>query len=566
MIKYILHIYLLVILFPGSLFSQIALPGIKEVPDPDIVIQLDENSLRPGESGILQVEFTFPKGYHQTRTPETFKLEGAAAPGIVYGRTLYPDGMEENGVINYYGTAKLKLEFFLADSLAEGDHQFDLDIFYQLCDENGTCFFPESIQLPFSISVKGKPIGHYSILYYLVLAILGGFLLNLMPCVLPLLSVKTLNLLNQSGGSKMTILLNSLFYTGGILASFAGLAFTIILLKQSGQLLGWGFQFQNPYFLIILISVIFLFSLSLFEVFIILPPSSGLNKASRLSSRKGYTGSFFTGVFAVFVATPCTAPFLGAAMGFAFAQSAAVILSIMLATGLGLSLPFLILGFFPSFFRYLPKPGKWMDKFREIMAFLLMGTVVYLSATLIKQIGTGFITLLWYLLILALGGWAWGWIMISVRKKITRNLLKIIIGAFIVVLGFVLFDDFDSLENSESHTQMRRNWQNFSPESIEMNRINGETVFLAFSASWCTTCKLNERTVLYTDEADRLFEDFAVKLYKADLTKTNETAMQWIYSFNRAGVPLYVLYKKGEDPRILPEILSMSLLEDALKD
>ncbi len=566
MIKHILYGYLFVFLFAGTLFSQIALPGAEKIPDPEISIHWDNSSFRPGESGTLQVDFIFPEGYHQTKTPETFKLEGVAAPGIIFGKTLYPEGEEEDGIINYYRTARLELEFFLADTLDEGEHQFDLNVFYQLCDENGICFFPESTVIPFTLTVEGKAVGHLSVFYYLLLALLGGFLLNLMPCVLPLLSVKALNLVNQSGGDKKSILLNSLFYTGGILASFAGLGLTIILLQQSGQLLGWGFQFQNPYFLIILISVIFLFSLSLFEVFILLPPSSGLNKASSLSSKKGYAGSFFTGVFAVFVATPCTAPFLGAAMGFAFSQSAGIILAIMLFTGLGLSLPFLILGFIPSFFRYLPKPGKWMDKFREFMAFLLMGTVVYLSTTLIKQIGTGFITLLWYLLILALAGWAWGWIMVSARKRVTRNLLILLIGAFLVVSGVILFRNLDSPDNISTNSQLRGNWKEFSPESIERNRADGDTVFLAFSASWCTTCKINERTVLYTEEADRLFAEANVKLYKADLTKTNETAMEWIYSFNRAGVPLYVLYKKGEDPRLLPEILSLSILEEALKD
>ena len=565
--KHILFPSILLICMNVSLFSQIPIPGIRKIPVPDMRIQLDNDAYPAGESGMLSVIISFPEGYHQTKTPETFKIEGVPVPGMIYGKTIYPQGIEKDGVVNYYDKAELQLEFFPADTLPEGLHQFELNVFYQLCDEDGTCYFPQSLPLIFDLTIEASPAGEFSILYYLILALIGGFLLNLMPCVLPLLSVKALNLINQSQGNKRSILINAFYYAAGIIVSFIGLAAVIIILQKSGQLLGWGFQFQNPYFLIILISVIFLFSLSLFEVFILLPPVAGLNKASDLSSRKGFAGSFFTGVFAVFVATPCTAPFLGAAMGFAFSQPAGVIIAIMIATGLGLSLPFLILGFFPSFFNFLPKPGKWMDKFREFMAFLLMGTVVYLSSTLIKQIGQAFISVAWYLLILALGGWIWGWIMRKARRKQTRNLLILITAGAVILSGVLILDDINAADGNKMEiSSLRENWQTFSPSAIEKDVENGETVFLAFSSSWCTTCKINEKTVLYTDEADKLFSDYSTKLYKADLTKTNEKAMEWIYSFDRAGVPLYILYKKGEEPEVLPEILSLSLLKEALSE
>ncbi len=564
--KYISAFALFFLFFTNNIFTQVSLPGMKDLPDPEVEIHFDKESYRPGESGLITVNYMFPDEFHQTLTPETFKLEGSASKGIVYGQTLYPEGVEKDGVTNYYNSAELQMEFFLTDTVEQGDFPIEIEAYYQLCDEKGTCYFPESIRLDANISIQGKPAGANSVLYYLLLALIGGFLLNLMPCVLPLLSVKALNLVNQSQGDRKSTLLNAVYYAAGILVSFLALSLVIIILQQSGRLLGWGFQFQNPYFLIVLISVIFLFALSLFEVFILLPPSSGLNKASSLSGRKGHMGSFFTGVFAVFVATPCTAPFLGAAMGFAFSQPAGVILGIMMATGMGFSLPFLILGFIPSFFKVLPKPGKWMDKFREFMAFLLMGTVVYLSGTLMKQIGESFITVFWYLLILALAGWIWGWIMRTARKRSVRNILILITTLAVLLSGTLLLGDLDTPALTGQVSNQEGKWKVFSPEAIAEEREAGETVFLAFSASWCTTCKINEKTVLHTREVEKLFEEHNVKLYKADLTVTNETAMEWIYSFDRAGVPLYILYKKGEDPRVLPEILSFSLLENELSE
>ena len=570
MIKNISVFLILAFLLPFTLAAQFNIGGIETPPDPGVTLQFDTLSYQAGNKGTLKVLYSFPEGYHQTRDELNFRLDGVAAEGIIFGSTLYPEGLIEDGLENYYDSAELELEFYISETLSEGTYPLTIQARFQLCDEDGICYFPGSISLETKIDVlpAATAAGSASLLYFLLLAFIGGVLLNLMPCVLPLLSVKSLNLINQSQGDRKSILFNALNYTGGILFSFAVLSLVIILLKQSGQLLGWGFQFQNPWFLILLISVIFLFALSLFEVFILIPPSKGLNKASKLSSRKGYTGSFFTGVFAVFVATPCTAPFLGAAMGFAFSRTAPVITSIMAFTGLGFSLPFLILGFFPGFFKHLPKPGKWMDTFRELMAFLLMGTAVYLSSTLIRQIGgESFISVLWFIIILAAAAWFWGWNARRVRKKGIRVLLYLISAALIITAAVFLPGSALRKADTPSETgvELRENWQEFSPEAIRESVDQGETVFLAFSASWCTTCKINEKTVLYTDKTDTLFSESGVKLFKGDLTRSNEEAMKWIYSFGRAGVPLYILYKPGEEPLILPENLSYGILQSYLE-
>jgi thiol:disulfide interchange protein len=235
----------------------------------------------------------------------------------------------------------------------------------------------------------------------------------------------------------------------------------------------------------------------------------------------------------------------------------------MTLTGLGLSIPFLILGFFPGFFKLLPKPGKWMDKFRESMAFLMMGTVVYLSSTLIKQIGSDFGSVLWFLLILAVAAWIWGWSSRQSRKKVWRNVFRILPLFMIFISGFFLLNFGTSSEGTGLKPE-NKDWETFDPEVIQEIRDEGTPLFLAFSAEWCTSCKVNEKTVLSTDKIKSLFKQKGIRTMKADLTVSHPVAMEWIFRYNRAGVPLYLLFLPGEDAKLLPEILSAGILEDAL--
>lgn len=546
-------------------FGQISLPGSITPPDPEISISMDKESYRPGETAAVSVLYTFPEGYHQNYNPDQFRLRGSGGKGLLFGTTVFPEPVEDsNGDLQYYDSAELVLEFLISDSIQQGSSELIVYADYQLCDEEGVCYFPETQELNINMNIEGQAVkskSSSSIWLFLLMALVGGFLLNLMPCVLPLLSVKAMNLISQSGEKRPVLIKHGLLYTAGILSSFWLLSLVIVILQKSGKLLGWGFHFQSPLFLTVLIAVIFLFALSLFEVFILLPPSTGMNKADSLSRKKGYTGSFFTGIFAVFVATPCTAPFLGSAMGFAFSQSPLIIFMIMSLTGLGLALPFLLLGFFPGFFKLLPKPGKWMDKFREAMAFLLLGTVIYLSSTLIKQIGQGFSSVLWFLLVLSVAAWIWGWSSRQSRKKLWRRVFRILPLLMIIISAryLLVFDTSEASVRSDVSY-----WEKFDTDMVNEIIEADEPLFLAFSAEWCTSCKVNEKTVLHTDRTIELFERKGIRTIKGDLTVSNDAAMEWIYKHNRAGVPLYLLYLPGEEVQILPEILSFSILEEAL--
>jgi len=563
-------LYVSLILFfssAGLLFSQFSLSQPSIPDEPSLELSLDQESYSPGDKVLITVKFTFPDSYHQTYDPVNFKLAGEKTKGALFGSTLYPEGKsDEYGNIQYYGSAELSLEMMLDTSIQSNALSSQITAYYQLCDDNGICYFPQSKTLDFSVPLSDSNISGpviSTLWFFMAMALLGGFLLNLMPCVLPLLSVKAMNLISQSGEKRSVLVRHGLLYTSGILVSFWILSTIILVLQHSGRLLGWGFHFQSPLFLSILISSIFLFALSLFEVFILIPPSSGMNKADSFSRKKGYTGSFFTGIFAVFIATPCTAPFLGTAMGFAFTQTGPVIFLIMSLTGLGLAFPFLLLGFFPGFFKLLPRPGVWMDKFREAMAFLLMGTVVYLCGTLIHQIGIQFISMLWFLLILAASAWIWGWSMKKSRKKLWRAIF--ILGPIFIILvsGFQLLN-FDTEKIQSSVKSGSSFWEDFDSAETEKEIRNGVPLLLAFSADWCTSCKVNERTVFDTERTRSLFKNKNLKTIKADLTVSNPEAMKWIYKYGRAGVPLYLLFLPGQEVRILPEILTYRILEDAL--
>jgi thiol:disulfide interchange protein len=371
-----------------------------------------------------------------------------------------------------------------------------------------------------------------------------------------------MHLIQQSGDNKKKILLNSFSYAGGILFSMLILGGLVMAIKASGTLLGWGFQFQNPPFVLILTSLVLLFGLSLFEVFFINPPQAAGKVAGKQNSH-GYLGSFVTGIMAVLLATPCTAPLLGSALGFAFSQSGGIILVFFSLIGLGLALPFILLGFFPAIVNKLPKPGEWMNRFREIMGFLLMGTVIYLLTILHGQLGSGFRGIMWFLLILSFSAWLYG------RSQRSGRRLRIIFLALSLLIagtGGVIFIDLNNSDTALGQAQnIDKEKITFSPELVEQYRSAGQPLFLEFSADWCATCRTNHLTVLDRDFRRDLFSEQGIVYMVGDYTRNDPVISQWLADFERAGVPLYVYYAPGKEPVVLPEILTRSILEKGIQ-
>ncbi|MDP8269186.1 MAG: thioredoxin family protein [Candidatus Tenebribacter davisii] len=553
--KKIFWLSFIVLMVITSLFAQ--------TPDPQDVMSAKI------EGNKIIATFIIPEGMHLTFQEDLFYIDTDPIDGISFGSTIYPEGKTtEDGYVEYHGTVILIKEFTVAEDF-NGEPQIKVYTGYQMCLDSGTCFMPEELEFDLTfqsgnndVSAKTNPM---EILKYLLMAFLGGLILNIMPCVLPVLSIKAMSLVKQSQQDKKQILRSSLAYTAGILTSFIILALVIVILKTSGEMVGWGFQFQSAGFVTALLILIFVFSLSMFDVFIIRAP--GMTVATKASSKGGLMGSFLSGIFAVLLATPCTAPLLGAALGFAFSQPPAMIFGIFILIGLGLAFPFILLGFWPKAIKAIPKPGEWMNVFKEVMGFLLFLTALYLLRSLYFLIGgINLISVLLYLIILAFAVWIYGRFArpeFSKRKQWIATIAALIIA---VGAGFMTLD-YASTENlTEESAHYPREWQKFSPELVQQYRDEGKPVFIDFGAEWCLTCKTNETAVLFTDDIETAFKDRGVEILRGDNTKKDDVIGEWLRKFGRAGVPLYILYIPGkEKPVTLPELITKDMVMNMLK-
>lgn len=567
-----------------------AAPPAAEIEVPAEALFLSETG-----TGRFEVTFLFPEDFHQTKQEEFFSVSAPDSSPLKVTEVEYPAGVQEDGLINYYGSATLTVQVSARENINAGEYRIPFTASYQLCDEAGTCFFPEDETVMLTVNVPqdvaagtigpnaagaaagietasaagvsaagNAPFSLTTLLKYLLFALVGGLLLNVMPCVLPVLSIRALNLVKQSSNSRAEIFKGSLFYTVGVLLSLLLLASVVIALKLSGELVGWGFQFQNPAFVVFLIVVVFVFALSLFDVFIFQAPT--MNGAVQRASRKGYVGSFFNGIIAVLLATPCTAPLLGTALGFAFSQPPYVIVSVFTMVGIGFALPFLLIGIKPALIHKLPKPGPWMNTFKELMGFVLLATVIYLLSILRFQIDSAqIIRVLLFLLILGFLLWVYG----KTASPVASRKRKWIILAIFIILSVSaagrLLEFQDSPDQRRQTTaSLWEGWERFSPDKLKEYRESNEPVLVIFSAKWCTVCKLNEQTVLHTEQADQLFRSQNVKVLYGDYTNKDPVIEEWIRYYGRAGVPVYAYYPAGEEYSLLPEVLTFQILRNKI--
>ncbi len=405
----------------------------------------------------------------------------------------------------------------------------------------------------------------------LLFALVGGLILNLMPCVLPVLSIKVLGFIHQAGDDPAKARRHGLVFTAGVLVSFLALAAVLIGLRAGGEQLGWGFQLQSPAFIVVLSVIIFMFGLSLFGVFEIGTSLVGLG--GRADSGSGLSGSFLSGVLATVVATPCTAPFMGVALGYALTQSAVQSLAIFGFLGLGMALPYLTLSSVPALLRYVPKPGAWMESFKQFMGFLMMATVVWLLWVLNLQTDPNLVALVMVLLVLvALGSWIlgrWGGIASGSRSRMTARAAAavIIIASMAAVLSQVPAPAKAERTAAAPMYSAGLEWEPFSRQLVQDLRTSGKAVFVDFTAAWCLSCQVNKRVALSDSRVVEQFENLGVVPVQADWTSRDPEITRALAEFGRNSVPLYVLYTGGPDaePEILPELLTPGLVLDALK-
>jgi thiol:disulfide interchange protein len=402
-------------------------------------------------------------------------------------------------------------------------------------------------------------VGFVGIVQMLGFAMIGGLILNVMPCVLPVISLKIFGFVSEAGIERKKAFRLSMSFALGIIGCFAALAAIVILLRTAGAQIGWGFQFQDYRFIILISCLVFAFALNLFGVYELSISAQATRGLANLARGEGYGGAFFQGVFATVLATPCTAPFLGTASAFAFAQPGWVTFLVFLFIGFGMALPYLLLALNPNWLRYLPKPGGWMLRLKQGLGFLLVGTLLWLIWILGQMRGVdAVIELGAILLMIAILAWIKGsfWTPISTGRSRILAMVAMVIVLLLAAgsYGFVT-----------KPSQMV--WRPFTKSTLDEALAAGKPVFVDFTADWCITCKTNERFAIDTPRVRQAFLKRNVVALKADWTKGDPEITQILKQFGRAGVPMYLVYPSGTkeaQPVLLPELITSQTVLDAL--
>jgi thiol:disulfide interchange protein len=403
---------------------------------------------------------------------------------------------------------------------------------------------------------------------FLLFGFIGGFILNLMPCVLPVISLKIFGFIQHAGQDRRRILRSGLAFVAGIFAWFIGLALLLIGLKSAGREITWAFQFTNPYFVVAMSAVVLVFALNLFGVFEISLPQFANRGVLGWTAREGDAGSFFQGVFATVLATPCTAPFLGTALGFAFTQSGWTILLMFLAIAAGMSSPYFLLAAQPAWLRLLPRPGPWMVHVKQLMGFLLLATLLFLLAVLGAERGVE--AIIWtssFLLVLSLACWMKGAFIVPTASATSRFVSLVLV--LVLVLGggyYFIGEKFVAAKTVSAETQTLGGWRPFTPQLLDVELKQGHPIFIDFTAAWCLTCKFNEANVLEASAVRDSFQRHGITKIKADWTNADPAITKILKQFGRPGVPMYVLYPGNHaEPILFPEVLTQNMILEKLE-
>jgi len=416
-----------------------------------------------------------------------------------------------------------------------------------------------------SAAIAEPPGGTISLAAAIAFAFLGGIILNLMPCVFPVLSLKALSLAKPGHGPKSHLRREGLAFAGGVVVTFLFLAATLLAFRAAGEQFGWGFQLQSPGMVTALAILFFVLGLNLsgvFEFATLVPSAAGW------TAKNQYANAALSGVLAVVIASPCTAPFMGAALGFALAQPAALTFLVFAALGLGMALPFVLLTWFPGWRKALPKPGMWMERLKQFLAFPLYATVAWLVWVLGAQVDNdAVVRLLITMVALAFALWAWRAYRGGAARGFSFAAAIGLVGA--AYLAWPLFSgqapaDVLSPAQASKATAAADPWQPFTPARVAELTAANKVVFVDFTAAWCVTCQVNKRLVLNSTDVRRAFADRGVELVRADWTRRDPAITQALAALGRQGVPVYVLYRPGKEPLLLPEVLAPQTVLDAL--
>ena len=606
-----------ILLFASIVFAQEF--NMNNMPPPEASMRYSVGPLEKGSS--VTVEITIPDNWHVNANvaadeflkPSSIEI---TAKGIKFGEPKWPEPIKEysealdleNLVFKGHFQIKLPIDSIEAnyDTLTT-----QATFHYQACD-NSICLAPS--QVTFGLGSPGLnnkssglsglkknddnaqgnaegSLGNSSenvletvgsaaneensagTLILLLSALLGGLILNLMPCVLPVLSLKLFSLIKQAGESRSRLLMLGSATTVGILTSFWLLAAIVAAVKASGGNAGWGMQFQSAGFIAFMVVILTAFAMSFFGVFEVWLPGNATTKMDSAGRKQGLAGAFFTGALLVLLSTPCSAPFLGTAMGFAFTASTPVLFLFFTAAGIGLALPYMLVSAFPSVLKVFPKPGAWMVTLQKIMGVLLLGTVAWLLWVVHEQAGNFGVGLFASIAVASiacsvlLGKFA------PPGVAFVREIAALIISVVFLTAFWFAFaspkyeDEVNAIFEAKAAQSISEDgWYRYTPELIENFAKAGRTVFIDVTADWCLTCKANEAAVLNRDDFRKAMDSLNVARVKADWTRETPEVNALLKSMGKSGVPAYAIYPTGNVSKqiVLPELLTTNAIVEKI--
>ncbi len=581
---------------------------MNSMPPPEMQMQYSAGALKDG--GTLTVTITIPEKWHVNAnevTDEFLKPSSieAKAEGIEFAEPVWPKPIKEYNealeleILTFRETFSVELPV----KSASGNYDSSgttVTFHYQACD-NSICLAPASKTISLNEIAAGTKSSNVNsgakkndsenevvaasaandasasasagIIALLFFAFLGGIILNLMPCVLPVLSLKLFSLIKQAGESRGRLLALGGATTAGILCSFWALAAVVAAVKAGGGSAGWGMQFQSAGFIAFMVVILTAFAMSFFGVFEVWLPWGATTKMDAAGHKSGFAGAFFTGALLVLLSTPCSAPFLGTAMGFAFAQTMPVLFLFFTAAGLGLALPYMLVSAFPKVLKIFPKPGPWMVKLQKVMGVFLLATVAWLLWIVNEQAGTVGVLLFTIIVTVSIGG---SFIVGKISPPgvaFKRELMTL--GGSIIVIAFIWFAaiaiQYENAATEHFNARMQEQitadgWYRYSPALIEEFAKANRTVFIDATADWCLTCKTNEAAVLNRDEFRRAMDSLNVALVKADWTRETPEVNALLKSMGKSGVPAYAIYPAGDASKqiVLPELLTTAAIVEKI--
>ncbi|MDE2679815.1 MAG: protein-disulfide reductase DsbD family protein [Verrucomicrobiota bacterium] len=564
--------------------------------------RLDHTQATAGGEVLAGVSFSIPKHWHifwkEPGAPgEPPKFEWTLPAGITAGEIKWPlhSQLEMFGeTANVYeNQVMLLVPLAVAKDAKHGDYEIGLKVSWQECDDQ-TCVPQEkTLQLTLKIGEEAQRVGHHlefqawlakvpsesggpgggsfegdapkSIWYILSFAFLGGLILNVMPCVLPVISLKILGFVQQSNEAPGRLRNLGLTYGLGVFFSFMVLAGVMVGAKQATGMASWGMQMQSPIFNLVLMLVVTLVALNLFGVFeVTLGGGSTMTKANALASREGYLGAFFNGILATALATPCTAPFLASGMGAALSQSSSVIIAAMGAVAVGLAFPYVLLSFKPGWLKFLPKPGNWMVQFKQIMGFPMLAAAVWVLSFTGPMFGDSGVMWLGVLLVfVSLTAWVFGEFM---QRTVSKSSKPLLACGLLLAAGYAMALEWGlDWRHPENRTivgggiEVKADgvqWRKWSPEAVAEARAAGQPVLVDFTADWCMTCKYTKGRAIEVDSVIKKLVELNGVAFIADWTNRDQTITKVLHQYKRAGVPLVLVYPPEGEAIVLPPVMN----------